>query len=96
MSATEASTMVSGIDLMSIPPGDFDADVALSGDTVRLVRSPSSRPRTVTLSAIDRERIGVHVDDAAVVRATLEARGPRRVVRRGRLRHRNVPRGVLR
>ena len=95
MSTTETETIVTGVDFVSVPTQDIERAVAFYGDTLGLRRT-TYRPernfaefdtRTVTLSIVDPERMGIgsfernanhvalQVDDVAAARATLEARG---------------------
>ena len=95
MSTTETETIVTGVDFVSVPTRDLERAVAFYGDTLGLRRT-TYRPernfaefdtRTVTLSIVDPERMGIgsfernanhvalQVDDVAAARATLEARG---------------------
>ena len=95
MSTTETETIVTGVDFVSVPTQDLERAVAFYGDTLGLRRT-TYRPernfaefdtRTVTLSVVDPERMGIgsfernanhvalQVDDVAAARATLEGRG---------------------
>jgi catechol 2,3-dioxygenase-like lactoylglutathione lyase family enzyme len=95
MSTTETETIVTGVDFVSVPTQDIERAVAFYGDTLGLRRT-TYRPernfaefdtRTVTLSIVDPERMGIgsfernanhvalQVDDVAAARATLEGRG---------------------
>jgi len=95
MSATETPTIVTGVDFVSVPTRDLERSVAFYGDTLGLRRT-TYRPernfaefdtRTVTLSVVDPERMGIgsfernanhvalQVDDVATARVTLEGRG---------------------
>ncbi len=95
MSTTETETIVTGVDFVSVPTRDLERAVAFYGDTLGLRRT-TYRPernfaefdtRTVTLSIVDPERMGIgsfernanhvalQVDDVAAARATLEGRG---------------------
>jgi len=95
MSVTESHTVVTGVDFVSVPTRDLERSVAFYGDTLGLRRTVY-RPdrnfaefdtRTVTLSIVDPERMGIgsfernanhvalQVDDVAAARATLEGRG---------------------
>ena len=95
MTATEAPTIVTGVDFVSVPTQDLERAVAFYGTTLGLRRSMYRPDRnfaefetgTVTLSVLDPHRMGVgsfqrnanhvalQVDDVAVARAELEARG---------------------
>jgi predicted enzyme related to lactoylglutathione lyase len=67
MATTEASTIVTGVDFVSVPTRDLERSVAFYGDTLGLERSVYRPERnfaefetgTVTLSVIDPERMGV-------------------------------------
>ncbi len=95
MSTTETETIVTGVDFVSVPTQDIERAVAFYGDTLGLRRT-TYRPernfaefdtRTVTLSIVDPERMGIgsfernanhvalQVDDVAAARATLEGCG---------------------
>ena len=95
MSTTETETIVTGVDFVSVPTRDLERAVAFYGATLGLRRT-TYRPernfaefdtRTVTLSIVDPERMGIgsfernanhvalQVDDVAAARATLEGRG---------------------
>lgn len=67
MSATETSTIVTGVDFVSVPTRDLDRAVGFYGTTLRLRRSVYRPDRnfaefetgTVTLSVVDPERMGI-------------------------------------
>lgn len=67
MSATETSTIVTGVDFVSVPTRDLDRAIAFYGTTLRLRRSVYRPDRnfaefetgTVTLSVVDPERMGI-------------------------------------
>ena len=67
MSATEAPTIVTGVDFVSVPTQDLERAVAFYGATLGLRRSMYRPDRnfaefetgTVTLSVLDPERMGV-------------------------------------
>jgi predicted enzyme related to lactoylglutathione lyase len=67
MSATEASTMVTGVDFVSVPTQDLERASAFYGTTLGLRRSTYRPERnfaefetgTVTLSVVDPERMGI-------------------------------------
>jgi predicted enzyme related to lactoylglutathione lyase len=67
MSATEASTIVTGVDFVSVPTQDLERAVAFYGETLGLHRSAYRPERnfaefdtgTVTLSVLDPKRMGV-------------------------------------
>jgi len=67
MSATEASTVVTGVDFVSVPTQDLERAVAFYGTTLGLRRSVFMPERnfaefetgTVTLSVVDPERMGI-------------------------------------
>jgi predicted enzyme related to lactoylglutathione lyase len=67
MSATDASTIVTGVDFVSVPTRDLERTVAFYGETLGLRRSVYRPERnfaefetgTVTLSVLDPERMGV-------------------------------------
>src|SRR4051812_39117694 len=95
MSTTEASTIVTGVDFVSVPTSDLERAVTFYGTTLGLRRSvyrpggnfAEFETRTVTLSVVDPQRLGVgslqpnanplalQVEDVAAARATLEERG---------------------
>ena len=67
VSATEAPTIVTGVDFVSVPTQDLERAVAFYGTTLGLGRSMYRPERnfaefetgTVTLSVVDPERIGI-------------------------------------
>ena len=67
MSTTEAPTIVTGVDFVSIPTQDLERAIAFYGDTLGLRRSVYMPERnfaefetgTVTLSVVDPEKMGV-------------------------------------
>ena len=67
MSATETSTVVTGVDFVSVPTRDLDRAVAFYGETLGLRRSVYMPERnyaefetgTVTLSVVNPERMGI-------------------------------------
>jgi predicted enzyme related to lactoylglutathione lyase len=67
MSATEAPTIVTGVDFVSVPTQDIERAVAFYGPTLGLRRSVYRPERnfaefetgTVTLSIVDPERMGI-------------------------------------
>jgi predicted enzyme related to lactoylglutathione lyase len=67
MSATEAQTIVTGVDFVSIPSQDLERSVAFYGPTLGLRRSVYRPDRnfaefetgTVTLSLVDPKRMGI-------------------------------------
>jgi predicted enzyme related to lactoylglutathione lyase len=67
MSATEAPTIVTGVDFVSVPTQDLERAVAFYGTTLGLPRSVYRPERnfaefetgTVTLSVVDPERMGI-------------------------------------
>jgi predicted enzyme related to lactoylglutathione lyase len=67
MSATEASTIVTGVDFVSIPTQDLERAAEFYGKTLGLRRSVYKPERnfaefetgTVTLSVVDPERMGI-------------------------------------
>jgi catechol 2,3-dioxygenase-like lactoylglutathione lyase family enzyme len=67
MSATEARSIVTGVDFVSIPTSDLERAVAFYGETLGLHRSAHRPDRnfaefetgTVTLNVLDPERMGI-------------------------------------
>jgi predicted enzyme related to lactoylglutathione lyase len=67
MSATEGSTIVTGVDFVSVPTQDVERAAGFYGDTLGLRRSMYRPDRnfaefetgTVTLSVVDPERMGI-------------------------------------
>jgi predicted enzyme related to lactoylglutathione lyase len=67
MSATQAGTVVTGVDFVSIPTRDLERAVAFYGETLGLHRSAYRPDRnfaefetgTVTLNVLDPERMGI-------------------------------------
>lgn len=67
MSTTQAETIITGVDFVSVPTRDLDRAVAFYGETLSLRRSVYRPERnfaefetgTVTLSVVDPERMGV-------------------------------------
>ena len=67
MSTTQAETIVTGVDFVSVPTRDLDRAVAFYGETLGLRRSMYQPERnfaefetgTVTLSVVDPERMGI-------------------------------------
>ena len=67
MSATEGTTIVTGVDFVSVPTQDLERAAALYGETLGLRRSVYKPERnfaefetgTVTLSVVDPERMGI-------------------------------------
>src|SRR4051795_13762656 len=67
MSATEAGSIVTGVDFVSVPTSDLERAVAFYGDTLALQRSAYRPDRnfaefetgTVTLNVLNPERMGI-------------------------------------
>jgi predicted enzyme related to lactoylglutathione lyase len=67
MSTTEASSIVTGVDFVSVPTQDLDRSVAFYGDAIGLPRSVYKPERNfaefetgaVTLSVVDPKRMGI-------------------------------------
>jgi predicted enzyme related to lactoylglutathione lyase len=67
MSATEASTIVTGVDFVSVPTQDLERAVAFYGETLGLPRSVYMPERNyaefetgdVTLSVVDPQKMGI-------------------------------------
>ena len=67
MSATEARSIVTGVDFVSIPTSDLERAIAFYGETLGLHRSVHRPDRnfaefetgTVTLNVLDPERMGI-------------------------------------